>query len=505
MNQYREEELLSEPENEQEMIEWSPDFLILTQNITYQICKIQKGHYNTGIDILARVLNAMFGTTSYSKLYERSSTPGTAEDFSVKLSSILEKEKFKKSTCNTVLYSVKKILSATALPESFISRICIKGAVVRLSERDPRNCLPKKYKDLDTKEPVFKLLMEWILKLRKNSRLKSASSIKQLLYFIIPTLQTMGHDIDTWNIEKTIDIQRIKDLIIEDRHFHYASLFFKCIFNIEIPEEFKKNDGYKKGEDFIAKSDEDTHRISADELDIIYEASKSDIRTELMVLLLTTTGMRIGGMANIKIQYISKILNGNLVINDIGKTIEKGTKWFSFNMNAKLKSVIWDYITNHRKANFECDYLFVGRGGGLTTNRMRDIINETIKKSGLSGSHLHPHAFRHSFAHILLECGNTVDCVSKMMGHSSIKTTESYYLKESAAEVSKRSNVPWLDSKNKIEKIVPNFLSTKQSVEPEKLGKQKDRLNRKRERNNQLKELSKTLSGISILDTVKEN
>jgi hypothetical protein len=62
-----------------------------------------------------------------------------------------------------------------------------------------------------------------------------------------------------------------------------------------------------------------------------------------------------------------------------------------------------------------------------------------------------------------------------------------------------------LDSKNKIEKIVPNFLSTKQSVEPEKLGKQKDRLNRKRERNNQLKELSKTLSGISILDTVKEN
>jgi hypothetical protein len=87
------------------------------------------------------------------------------------------------------------------------------------------------------------------------------------------------------------------------------------------------------------------------------------------------------------------------------------------------------------------------------------LFNNIVKKSNLIGDHLHPHAMRHSFAHILLECGNDVEAVSKIMGHSSSKTTSEFYLRENAAEVAARSNIPWL-KKEPVKKIVPDFLLT---------------------------------------------
>jgi len=59
--------------------------------------------------------------------------------------------------------------------------------------------------------------------------------------------------------------------------------------------------------------------------------------------------------------------------------------------------------------------------------------------------------------------------VAKMMGHASSKTTEMYYLKESAVEASKRCNIPWL-VKDKPEQL-PSFLKVGKGVKKPRTSK----------------------------------
>ena len=488
-------EELNEPEENNAAtmhIEWTPEFCMLNTTITPEVANVQKGQYNMAIDILARTLYMMYGETSYSRLYKECETAQCSEKFSNTLEELIELSGLSKNTKASLLCSLKKILKSTAITSSFVDKISVKSSRKRLDPMSYRNALPKKYKYLEENNPTFQLLILWIKHLKCKTKLKRPMSIGQLLYFVMPILEKNGYDVENWSES---DYDRLKNnlaifqpFIKDKRTLNFVKNFAKGILEMDLP--FSMNI-YTDDRDIIIREDSDIHRISADELDLIYEASTNDKRSELIILLLSTTGMRIGGLANIKMNNVCKIVNGKYEINDIGKTIEKGNKWFAFNINAKVKEVLWDWLTNYRKASPDCDYLFVGIGGPLSTNRIRNIINGVVKDAGLEGDHLHPHAFRHSFAHILLECGNSVDCIAKMMGHNSSKTTETYYLKESAAEVGKRINVPWLNSENKKGKVVPDFLSTTET-NTEK-AKRKEKQNRKRETNAELKNLRKSL------------
>jgi len=55
------------------------------------------------------------------------------------------------------------------------------------------------------------------------------------------------------------------------------------------------------------------------------------------------------------------------------------------------------------------------------------------------------------FIHILLEVGNSVENISKLLGHASSETMEKYYLRESAAQVVQRANIPVDDMRRRRE------------------------------------------------------
>ena len=84
------------------------------------------------------------------------------------------------------------------------------------------------------------------------------------------------------------------------------------------------------------------------------------------------------------------------------------------------------------------------------------------RAQGLVGKQYHPHSLRHSYAHILLETGNSVDVVAKCLNHSSSAVTEQFYLVESAVEVNARANIPWMKgvggNKRHVD-VVPQFLA----------------------------------------------
>jgi len=225
------------------------------------------------------------------------------------------------------------------------------------------------------------------------------------------------------------------------------------------------------------ESETDLHRLSNKELELLYEASKSNIRDELMVLLMSTTGIRVGGLSNMMVNNVCKTIGRDVVINENAKTLEKGGKLFSFVLTPNTKLLLHKWITEHRKAHSQ--YLFPGRGDNpISTNRIGKIIKEIGERAGVTGPHVHPHALRHTFAHLLLESGNDPGLVSKMMGHSSSRTTEMYYLKESAVEASKRCNIPWL-VKDKKQEPLPNFLKSNVVIQkPVKLRTSKSNKNK---------------------------
>jgi site-specific recombinase XerD len=82
--------------------------------------------------------------------------------------------------------------------------------------------------------------------------------------------------------------------------------------------------------------------------------------------------------------------------------------------------------------------VFVGERGALTEKGIRSLCD---KYAALIGVKLHPHLFRHSFAHqFLADNNNDLVGLAQLLGHESISTTSRYckQTQEQLAQASER-------------------------------------------------------------------
>jgi integrase/recombinase XerD len=78
--------------------------------------------------------------------------------------------------------------------------------------------------------------------------------------------------------------------------------------------------------------------------------------------------------------------------------------------------------------NSHPEYLFWEREDGVEESarkRWTNWIKKVFRTAGMPEGH--SHLLRHTFAYDLLSKGVPIEHVSKLLGHSSIKTTEKYY------------------------------------------------------------------------------
>lgn len=144
------------------------------------------------------------------------------------------------------------------------------------------------------------------------------------------------------------------------------------------------------------------------------------IRDIAVIELLFATGMRISELCSLKPSDIDLESNTILIHG-------KGAKERIIQLgNPEVIAALFLYQETFKKEIDACGYFFVNRlQRKLSDQSVRYMINHYAETAGIS-QHITPHMFRHSFATLLLEQDVDIRYIQRMLGHSSISTTEIY-------------------------------------------------------------------------------
>lgn len=146
-------------------------------------------------------------------------------------------------------------------------------------------------------------------------------------------------------------------------------------------------------------------------------ARKKALRNAIIIELLFSTGMRVSELCRLTPEDID-LNNGVMIIWG------KGAKERIIRVeNAGILNLLREY---RELTDSKAKTLLINRdGAALSDQSVRSVLKSFEKRAGLH-THITPHMFRHSFATALLEANVDIRYIQKMLGHSSITTTQIY-------------------------------------------------------------------------------
>lgn len=147
---------------------------------------------------------------------------------------------------------------------------------------------------------------------------------------------------------------------------------------------------------------------------------RSAVRNTAILELLFATGARVAEICTLRSDNVD--LLGNSV-----KFYGKGSKERIIPIeNFAVLSILRKYHSLFEKEIPDSGYFFVNKlGRRMTEQSVCNMINFYCKQCGVD-MHITPHMFRHSFATLLLEEDVDIRYIQRMLGHSSITTTQIY-------------------------------------------------------------------------------
>lgn len=147
-------------------------------------------------------------------------------------------------------------------------------------------------------------------------------------------------------------------------------------------------------------------------------------RNHAIFSTLLFTGIRKSELLNLRLGDI------DLVNQSVFIRLGKGAKDRIIPVSSILLHSLKRYVVERNKYSQGGDWLFISstKGSRFTDHGLKHLLVLILKLSGLKFS---IHSLRHTFATLMLEGGCDLFSLSKMLGHSDIKTT-SIYLSASA-------------------------------------------------------------------------
>ena len=146
---------------------------------------------------------------------------------------------------------------------------------------------------------------------------------------------------------------------------------------------------------------------------------KAGTRDRAMILVLLRTGMRIGELLNTKLSDIN-LKERKIMIYEGLKNRRGRVVYFSDDAQDALRSWL-------EKRDTKTEVVFYGhRGKPLSYPAARMVFVKYLKKAGLSDKGYTLHCLRHTYASELLNAGMRLECLERLMGHTSLEVTRRY-------------------------------------------------------------------------------
>jgi site-specific recombinase XerD len=163
-----------------------------------------------------------------------------------------------------------------------------------------------------------------------------------------------------------------------------------------------------------------------EELGYLFYLAGDSLRNKALFMTIYGSGLRISEAANLKINDIDSA-GGRIFIRK-----GKGSRDRYAMLPKKTLEVLREYWAEARPK----DWLFVTKNGSrMTEKTIQDAWKSIVKRSGIP-KHITVHTLRHCFATHLLNEGNNVFAIKRLLGHVRIDTT-TWYLQFSDSEILK--------------------------------------------------------------------
>jgi site-specific recombinase XerD len=134
-----------------------------------------------------------------------------------------------------------------------------------------------------------------------------------------------------------------------------------------------------------------------------------DARRDTAILMLfLDTGMRLSELSGLKVEDIDFTDNVALVLG-------KGRRPRACPFGSKVARALDRYLRARRQhRDAEREQLWLGKRGALTATGVEQMVRRRAKQAGIEG--LHPHIFRHTFAHTWRMDGGSEDDLMRIAG-----------------------------------------------------------------------------------------
>lgn len=318
--------------------------------------------------------------------------------------------------------------------------------------------LPLQLRNLPEDAKIREFVTERFEYSKKNLHCKSLHAQKIMLRYWTKILEQFGklEELDMNTIDLSIKniVKITKPIIVNSYYIIYLHHLFVGInddWNVKIKDIKSHFEIIEKKKD----DDGDKDVLTPKQQENIWKSCETNLE-KLLISLLFTTGMRVGGLCNIKI--IDVYDKTNNTIRDYGSTLEKRGKTRRFPIFDMVKKPLAEWIEENHM--IDTIYLFPNARDPKkpkSTMTFQTMFKDIAKRAGYEGEEVHIHSARHSVARNLLEAGNTMDDIGKYLGHANPATTAKFYANLSTKETVDRMNTECIGGQNNKKTHMPHI------------------------------------------------